>query len=346
MENSRPTFSIIISTFNRTQDLAELFDTILKQTFLPSEIIVIDDGSNNKSEVLMCTLKGMFLKMGVELKYVRGRGEGLTAARNKGVKISDGDILLFLDDDVLLDSNYLEEMVKIYQHPNVLGAQGLIEPVFSKPFDKFENAICKLFLLDHFEKDRWIVLPSGSDIFPNPLAGVITCQRLIGCCFSFRREIFYEFHFDERLKRWGFGEDADFSYRVYKKYPDSLFITPKTFAIHKLSKRSRPPTKTAVYMATVYKLYFHFKNIEQTHYTKIALVWSMSGRLACTVGRLISKRKSKQRWRELVYLVGSYLFALNHLTQIKKGNLQSFNKILRQVTYVEPFESSNRKSGD
>ena len=60
---------------------------------------------------------------------------------------------------------------------------------------------------------------------------------------SIRKAVFDEFQFDENLTGYSFGEDFLFSHSIYKKYPNSLLITPIAIAIHNFSGQARPKGK-------------------------------------------------------------------------------------------------------
>lgn len=102
MMNTLPLISVIVCTRDRPRDLAMLLQTILQQDYFPLEVIVVDDSPRRSAENVVNLYSSKFETIGCSLKYVLGSGEGLPAARNLGVKIANGDVILFLDDDILL----------------------------------------------------------------------------------------------------------------------------------------------------------------------------------------------------------------------------------------------------
>src|SRR5487761_832182 len=89
--SDRPNISVIIPTKNRRAVLEETIRTLLVQTRMADELIIIDQSGT-----------ASFLKPShLPLKYIHNsKITGLTQARNEGVKQATGDIWLFLDDDV------------------------------------------------------------------------------------------------------------------------------------------------------------------------------------------------------------------------------------------------------
>lgn len=90
-----PFFSIIIPTFNREHFLQKAIDSIICQTFKDWELIIVDDGStdNTKQTVLN------FSKSDPRIIYVHQKNSERSAARNKGINISNGEFICFLDSD-------------------------------------------------------------------------------------------------------------------------------------------------------------------------------------------------------------------------------------------------------
>lgn len=328
--------TVIIPTRDRSKDLAELLSSILEQDHLPFDVIVVDDSPTNSSKKTFSLFYPRFKTAGCKLKDIKGNYDGLTAARNLGVKNAEGDIILFLDDDTLLpDQNTIEVLATFLKDNKVaLGVQFKIVPLTenlkkNKLTRKLENAIYKVFMLSYSDdENKFEVRRSGASVFSNNITKVIPVQRLSGCC-CYKREVFERSYFDTKLKRWGYLEDLDFSYRIYKKNPNSLYALPHIKIIHKVSEEGRLPTKTSIYMTTIYWFYIFFKDFfEGSIFNLIAFLWAIIGKLVTTIGGLIVKRKRKGEWWSFIFLFHSYLMAFKNLNNILIGNLEFFNKTL------------------
>lgn len=323
--------SMVIPTNNRPEELRRLLNCLLIQTISPREIIVIDDSKDSRTENLISQNIENFLTNKIMLRHVRNRKEkNLTSARNLGVKMAEFEIVMFLDDDVVLNDDYVEEILNVYRkNVNAIGVQGYIEVRYDSPL---LNAIGRVFYLSHHAQDVWRILPSGEEISPVPLSRVINCPRLSGANQSYRRFIFKRFKFDETLKGYGFGEDKDFSFRVYKEYGNCLYATPYARLVHNESNKSRLPKKSRTYMTEVYGAYFFCKNIPQTFANKVLYVWSRIGQLLITLGTLLFKKKREFEWQQIMFLANSYLCILKHYEEIRIGNLAFFNEPLKRQT--------------
>jgi len=101
--------SIIIPVFQRTEWVAQCIKRVIEQDYHGEvEIIVVDDGSPNKSEIRK-TIK-QFSEKRIRVHYLRNYHAGPAAARNYGVRYSSGNILCFLDDDSLTERRWLQEI--------------------------------------------------------------------------------------------------------------------------------------------------------------------------------------------------------------------------------------------
>lgn len=105
----RPLVSIIIPTYNRKQYVTSAIDSCLAQTYTNREIIVVDDGSTDDTEV--------FLRNGYggQIRYVKQDNQGPSVARNTGIAQAKGELIHFCDADDQLLPEKLEKCVAILE---------------------------------------------------------------------------------------------------------------------------------------------------------------------------------------------------------------------------------------
>jgi GT2 family glycosyltransferase len=302
--------------------------SVIQQSVLPKEIIVVDnsDGQDTSTKEFCADFNTEFHKVGVTFKYLPSKENSLTSSRNLGVAHSSGEIIFFHEDDARLDHRCLEEILKCYkEHPEALGVQGQI--IHKRERSHWLNAIYPVFFLPYSKKNTWRLLPSGENLGPYPITKTIKCMRFSGIS-SYRRRIFKKLRFDQKMKKWAAREDADFSYRLYKLHPHTLFLTPKAKIFHKISSTSRLSTKIEIYMSIIYRFYFFFKNLELSVSNLLALVWSMTGRIICRIAGLIARREPRREWWTLIYLINSYMFSFRYIKNIIQRDLGFFDKML------------------
>ena len=192
--NSLLKISIIIPTYNRPDDLRKCIDSILKQTVKPQEIIVVDDG-NLQSLPFISECETLC----IDYRYHKKKGNrGPAASRNIGARQARGDVVFFLDDDVVLLSNYIEEIMKVYDfHPEraiIGGVGGIIANTTQMRL--LHQLFHLVFLISAAKPGK--ILPSGfSSIDMRPKCfsrrKITQVDFLPGGVCSFRKEIFDEF---------------------------------------------------------------------------------------------------------------------------------------------------------
>ncbi len=123
--------SVLICTYNREKYIGNLLESIAANDLPKSEyeIVLVDNNcTDNTREV--CEAFTMAHK-DVNFRYVVEPEQGLSAARNKGIKEAKGDIIVYIDDDALVDTDYLRTYAEWFAtHPNTMACGGPIEPLY------------------------------------------------------------------------------------------------------------------------------------------------------------------------------------------------------------------------
>jgi len=245
--------SVVIPTYYRSNDLAELFESILRQTIMPLEVIVVDDTPTNEIKALCEDYGAKFKFLDIELTYVKNSKErSITIARNIGAKMTKGDIIMFFDNDIVLYPDYMENILDVYQnYPNALGVQGWITNIGNPKLHPLNKSIEMIFdVHDKFVKDQ-----CKYNRYPTTLTRVINCEHLEGANMSFKHHVLEEFQFDENLMKYTWMEDALFGFSIRKRYPNSLYITPYAKCIHKWSPEGRLQAKELKKLERIYRQY-------------------------------------------------------------------------------------------
>lgn len=115
----KPLISIILPTYNRPFLLKQALESVLIQKYLKWECLIIDDGSSwkNLQEVRKFVAKDPRIRFYERPEKLK---KGASSCRNYGLSIAKGELIQFLDDDDLLDSEKLSEQVKHYCSDNKL----------------------------------------------------------------------------------------------------------------------------------------------------------------------------------------------------------------------------------
>lgn len=116
--------SIIIPVYNKEKYIEKLINSIEKQTYTNYEIIIVNDGSTDKSLEICERLA----KERNKIKLITQKNKGVSTARNTGIENASGDNIIFVDADDILEETYLEDL--------------------SKEIEKFDLVICGYYLLN------------------------------------------------------------------------------------------------------------------------------------------------------------------------------------------------------
>ncbi len=137
-----PFVSVIIPTYNCARYLSQAIDSVLHQTFMDLEIIVVDDGSTDRTPEVAAQYSD-------HITYIRQPNAGNAAARNRGVAEARGRWLCFLDADDLWEPRKLErQLFDLLRHP-----EWMISFVRARKF--FESGDSEPMPADPSESELW-----------------------------------------------------------------------------------------------------------------------------------------------------------------------------------------------
>jgi glycosyltransferase involved in cell wall biosynthesis len=165
--------SVIICTHNpRPEYLSRALEALRLQT-LPMaewELLVIDNASHPAVAALVS------LKWHPKARHIREEVLGLTSARLRGIQEAQGQLLVFVDDDGLLESSYLETAMGIGKSRPDLGCwgAGCIEPEYEKPPPGWLAAYDGALAIRRLDRDLWANIPGVNLSLPY---GVGMCLR-------------------------------------------------------------------------------------------------------------------------------------------------------------------------
>jgi glycosyltransferase involved in cell wall biosynthesis/peptidoglycan/xylan/chitin deacetylase (PgdA/CDA1 family)/2-polyprenyl-3-methyl-5-hydroxy-6-metoxy-1,4-benzoquinol methylase len=112
--------SVVIPTYERDRQLARLLDTLERQTLFTVraadfEVVIVVDGSSDGTLDSLERRRSEWQERGVRLRVLEQANQGAAAARNRGVLAADGDVVLFLDDDLLAAPDVLQHHLDFHE---------------------------------------------------------------------------------------------------------------------------------------------------------------------------------------------------------------------------------------
>jgi glycosyltransferase involved in cell wall biosynthesis len=224
-----PRVSVIVPTLRRFTPLLETLADLLQQDYAPFEVVVADQ---NPAWPAALTASLSAIKADARVRWLTLASPGVVAARNAAVAASTGDVLLFVDDDVLIPSrSFVRDHAGNYAQADVAAVAGRIHGPDEGPADTPRDA----------SAPRAACLP--------PPVGLSALQQAVWfdragrarqevCTFctcngSVRRAAFFAVAgFDELFTGASYGDDADFALRLHQRHLKIVY-DPAPWLIHR-----------------------------------------------------------------------------------------------------------------
>lgn len=108
MQNNKLLVSVIVPMYNSASYIGKTIESVLNQTYRNIELIIVDDGSTDKSKEVVAN----YVSTDERAKYVYQLNEGAPSARNRGLKMSKGDYVIFFDADDIMLPNSISLFIK------------------------------------------------------------------------------------------------------------------------------------------------------------------------------------------------------------------------------------------
>lgn len=210
-------FSIVICTHNRADLLQECLEAAFSEMRANDafgEILVIDNASSDRTREVVETFARR--TNGDRVAYLFEPKPNLCIARNRGIEEANGKIIIFLDDDAIVESGWLAACLGAFDgFPDAVAAGGEILPRLTVPPPAwFQSPLTHIYTVISLE---------GTTVRPFPHGG-----HPLGANMAFRREAFLERRFSERLGRSGSrlmtGDEAEICASIRREGGTILYV--------------------------------------------------------------------------------------------------------------------------
>jgi glycosyltransferase involved in cell wall biosynthesis len=203
--------SLIISTYERPGPLDQVLHGVQRQSEMPAEILIADDGSGAVTRELISQWQK---RLAAPLRQVWQPDEGFrkTLILNKSVAAALGEYIVLLDGDCVPHPEFVADHAALAEKNYwVQGRRCFVEEKFAAEFQAATTPIFRWMLTG-----RITGLPKALHL-PWPIIRRNTGQRgIIGCNMGFWRDDLLAINgFDEEYTGWGIGEDSDAGTRLY-----------------------------------------------------------------------------------------------------------------------------------
>jgi glycosyltransferase involved in cell wall biosynthesis len=280
MSNSQLSISIVIPTLNRASYISKLIKSIVDQSLLPDQLVVVDQNNNDITKDTVEKL--IHPHKEISLAYIHDSSfNSLVQAKDIGAKNATCDIVCFLDDDVILDKEYLSQIKSgfIQEKSEALGCMGYITNGTRK--SKLYLLAHKFFFQGIFTDQRPAILSNITE--SSPL--LIKCNVLSGGASSWRRHVLEKITFDVANKLH-FFEDIDYSERAMKFYGRKFYINTKAKMEHVTNQEERSDHYNIQKIKVIDTIIYYKK---RNHYTlakkdlSLLLLWRLTESIATSL---------------------------------------------------------------
>lgn len=287
--------SLIIPTKNRPHELTLVVQSLFEQTVGAAELIIVDQSPD---EVGKLAVERQFEEASaaghpvMDLRYIHEPSiGGGAAARNHAMNIARGDIWLFLDDDVYLEPDFLEQILAAYEGcPDAAGVSGIITNyVVPSPGFRFWSS---LFERGPFRDERQPIY-WHADRLRN--SAPIRVRKFGGGLMSFRASAIQDLRFDENLRGVCDGEDVDLCMQLERRSGSRLLIAPAARLVHNQSPSGRLQDHWVRRQARA-SLFLFNKHWNRGLKNKLCFSWLLTG-YGMVVSFASLRRGSLDPWR-------------------------------------------------
>lgn len=187
----KPLVSVVITCYNHGVYLRDAIDSVLAQRYSPIEAIVVDDGSTDNTREVVSGY-------GSAVKYFHQQNKGLSAARNAGIDVCNGEFVVFLDADDWLYEDAIninvQHMVANPTHGFVSGWHDKVDE-YKYPFPEEEQSVVESDHYQHLLRGNYIGMHAT---------------------VMYRKSVLVNYRFDETLRAC---EDYDVYFRIARNHP-------------------------------------------------------------------------------------------------------------------------------
>ncbi|HOS83129.1 MAG TPA: glycosyltransferase family 2 protein [Methanolinea sp.] len=215
--------SILLPTYNRGSTINKCIESIINQTYLNWELIILDDCSTDDTQNII----EYYVNLSRKIKYYKNKThKGLPGTRNIGLALSKGDLIFFVEDDLELDRECLSILVETYSRLSKNFPVGGIAPRLISDNDAGKSGKIEPFIFNRYTGEI-------ENNYSINLDNVVETITLHACSLYERKKL---------LEIGGYGsdifignyfrEETDLNWRLRKK-GYHLFFQSKAIAFHR-----------------------------------------------------------------------------------------------------------------
>lgn len=212
------TADVIIATRNRPEPLRRCLASILLQTRQPTAIFIVDSSTNQET----AEVAAEFQSKGLPLVYTHTTDASAARQRNQGIALSSSEILMFFDDDIVLEPPVVAEMMNCLER-NSSGDLAGVSATFSNSYFTKPSLLNRIALfpatldLSGNFSGR-LIGPAINFMASDGPESFVYTEWLPSGCVAYRRSVILSTKFDASFDGYSFAEDVHLSSRIAKDH--------------------------------------------------------------------------------------------------------------------------------
>lgn len=192
--------SVVIPLYNKQESISKTIDSVLNQTFIDFEVIIVNDGSTDNSLLHAQSI------VDSRIRIIDKKNGGVSSARNRGIQESTFEYIAFLDGDDVWNENHLEviwQLINKYGDVDVGGYVTSFKRVKNLYNDREVKQKIPSNYNDYIIEDYFLESSTPKDIISS--TNFVVKKSLLT----------KNYHFNESLK---YGEDVEFWYKFFRDF--------------------------------------------------------------------------------------------------------------------------------
>jgi len=211
--------SLVICTFNRDKFIGDCLESLNDQTLDKDkfEVLVINNNCTDSTK----TIVNKYISQNghIDIQQIIETNQGLSFARNRGIKESSTDLICYVDDDAILPANFLASVVKIMDENNAyVGIGGKVIPEYETSQPDWYHPLLRMFVT-HIDFGESKFKCFGKKYPP-------------GCNMTYRKEILVKCGGFNNALKW--RTDDKYIFMEVQKINDNIYYCPELWVRHQI----------------------------------------------------------------------------------------------------------------
>ncbi len=241
--------SVIIPTYNRAEILKKCLEKLAQQQGVEFEVVVVDDGSTDDTKAVVKSLISSGAIGESRLQYVWQKKSHQGVARNRGVGMAKGDIILFIGDDIFVEPEFLmKHHDRHAEYPD--------ENVVVLGFTTWDPTLRINSYMRFLEDSGWQF--GYRFLKPKMIGRTDPYKFFYTSNISLKKSFFEKEKFNEDFAFYGW-EDIELGYRLWKRQDMKIYYEPQAIAYH---HHEILPSDLAEKMRNIGKSALHFQRLQ------------------------------------------------------------------------------------